>query len=324
MANEGTSPKIPTIQLSHGGVSMPVLGLGMAPNPPVPDEVTKNAVIDAVEVGYRHFDTATIYFTEKALGEGITQVLNCGMVKSREELFITSKLWVSDAHPNLVVPALKTTLKNMKLEYLDLYLIHWAVSAKPGPPVYPIKQEDFLPFDLKGVWTAMEECQRLGLAKAIGVSNFTQKKLQQLLTIATIPPAVNQVEVNPTWQQKELINFCKSKHILVTAYSPLGGPLGGHNGVMESNILKEIAKAKGKTVAQVALRWGYEQGIAVVVKSFNKDRMKQNLGIFDWELTSDEHEKIRSIPQGRTCDGSDYTSPLGPICTIEELWDGEI
>lgn len=111
MANEGTSPKIPTIQLSHGGVSMPVLGLGMAPNPPVPDEVTKNAVIDAVEVGYRHFDTATIYFTEKALGEGINQVLDCGMIKSREELFITSKLWVSDAHPNLVLPALKTTLK---------------------------------------------------------------------------------------------------------------------------------------------------------------------------------------------------------------------
>ncbi|KAL2904136.1 Non-functional NADPH-dependent codeinone reductase 2 [Bienertia sinuspersici] len=324
MANEATSERIPSIKLNHGGASMPVLGLGMAPNPPVPDEVTKIAVIDAVEVGYRHFDTATIYFTEKALGEGITEVLNRGMIQSREQLFITSKLWVSDAHPNLVLPALKTTLQNMKLEYLDLYLIHWPVSGKPCPPAYPIKKEEFLPFDLKGVWTAMEECQRLGLTKAIGVSNFTRKKLQQLMSLATVPPAVNQVEVNPTWQQKELIEFCKTKGILVTAYSPLGGPLGGHNGVMESSVLKNIAQAKGKTVAQVALRWAYEHGISIVVKSFNKDRMKQNLEIFDWELSSEDHANIRTIPQHRTCDGLDYTSPLGPIHTIEELWDGEV
>ncbi|XP_021747987.1 non-functional NADPH-dependent codeinone reductase 2-like [Chenopodium quinoa] len=245
------------------------------------------------------------------------------MVKSREDLFITSKLWVSVGHPNLVVPALKTSLQNMKLDYLDLYLIHWPVSAKPGPPAYPIKKDEFLPFDIKGVWTAMEECQRLGVAKAIGVSNFTKKKLKQLMATATIPPAVNQVEVNPTWQQKELIDFCKEKRIIVTAYSPLGGPLGGHNGVMGSDILKDIAKAKGKSVAQVALRWAYELGITVVVKSFNKDRMKQNLEIFDFELSSDDHERICCIPQGRTCDGLDYTSPLGPIYTIEELWDGE-
>ncbi|KAH9609148.1 hypothetical protein KSS87_002374 [Heliosperma pusillum] len=273
MASDATSPKIPTITLNHGGVSMPVLGLGMAPNPAVPDEVTKNAVLEAVEVGYRHFDTATIYFTENALGEGISEVLRRGM---------------------------------------------------PLPPAYPIKPEDFRPFDYKGVWAAMEECQKLGLTKAIGVSNFTPKKLEQLLATATIPPAVNQVEVNPTWQQKELIEFCKTQGIVVTAYSPLGGPLGGHNGVMESNLLKEIAHAKGKTVAQVALRWAYELGITVVVKSFNKGRMKQNLEIFDWELSPEDHEKISSIPQARTCSGLDYTSPFGPFRTVEELWDEEV
>ncbi|KAL9246456.1 hypothetical protein vseg_019988 [Gypsophila vaccaria] len=317
----GKEAKIPTIQLNHGGVSMPVLGLGMAPNPAVPDEVTKTAVLEAVEVGYRHFDTATIYFTEDALGDGISEVLKQGMVSSREELFVTSKLWCSDGHADLILPALKTSLQKLKLDYLDLYLIHWPVSGKPLPPAYPIKPEDFRPFDFKGVWAAMEECQKLGLTKAIGVSNFTRKKLEQLLATATIPPAVNQVEVNPTWQQKELIEYCKTKGIVVTAYSPLGGPLGGHNGVMESSLLKEIAHAKGKTVAQVAIRWAYEQGITVVAKSFNKERMKQNLDIFDFELSPEDHEKIKSIPQGRTCTGHDYTSPFGPFRTVEELWE---
>lgn len=248
-----------------------------------------------------------------------------GLITSRSELFITSKLWCSDAHRDRVVPALQTSLRKLNLEYIDLYLIHWPLSSKPGVYEYPIKEEDFVAMDYKSVWEGMEECKKLGLAKCIGVSNFSCKKLAHILSFATIPPAVNQVEVNPTWQQKELIEFCRDNGILVTAYSPLGaiGTFYGSKNVMESEVLKEIANHRCKSVAQVCLRWAVEQGIAVVVKSFNEERMKQNLDIFSWELSAEDHEKIRRIPQSRVCRGLDYTSRFGPCKTIEELWDGE-
>ncbi|GAB2280386.1 hypothetical protein Dimus_015021 [Dionaea muscipula] len=317
---------VPRARLSHGGGSMPLLGLGMAPDPPVPHDVTRGAVLDALEVGYRHFDTAALYKTEQPLGEAISQALLSSLIRSREEIFVTSKLWCSDAHKGLVLPALHKTLQNLELDYVDLYLIHWPVSSTPGAIEYPIKKEDFRPMDYKSIWADMEECQKLGLAKAIGVSNFSCKKLSHLLAIATIPPAVNQVEVNPAWQQKKLIDFCKANNILVTAYSPLGatGTFYGNNRVLESDIINEIATTRGKTAAQVSLRWAFEQGIAVVVKSFNRERMKQNLDIFDWELSADDHEKIRKIPQSRVCTGSDYTSSYGPFRTLEELWDEEL
>lgn len=143
---------------------------------------------------------------------------------------------------------------------------------------HPIKKEDFMAMDYKSVWQSMEECKRLGLAKSIGVSNFSRKKLAHLLAIATIPPAVNQVEVNPSWQQKQLIEFCNTNGVLVTAYSALGavGTFYGSNKLIESDVLKEIASRRRKSIAQVCLRWAVEQGIGVVVKSFNKERMKQN------------------------------------------------
>ncbi|PSS13565.1 Non-functional NADPH-dependent codeinone reductase [Actinidia chinensis var. chinensis] len=322
-----TNPcKIPELTLTSGGLKMPVLGFGTASDPPVQPETAKRAVLEAIGLGYRHFDTAALYFTEEPLGEAIAEALGLGLIGSREELFITSKLWCSDAHDKLVLSALQRTLKNLKLEYLDLYLIHWPVGSKAGIYEYPIKKEDFVPMDYKSVWAAMEECQRLGLTKAIGVSNFSCQKLSQVLSTATIPPSVNQVEVNPVWQQKKLIEFCKGNGILVISYAALGafGTFYGTNRVMESEVLKEIAKARGKTVPQVCLRWAYEQGIGVLVKSFNKERMKQNLGIFNWELTKEEREKIGEIPQSRACLGHDYTSVHGPFKTIEELWDGEL
>ncbi|XP_021747957.1 non-functional NADPH-dependent codeinone reductase 2-like [Chenopodium quinoa] len=317
---------IPRIQLSHNGGSIPVLGFGTAPDPPVAAEITKTAVLTAIEAGYRHFDTACLYYTEQPLGEAIAQAIKQGLITSRDDLFITSKLWCSDGHRDRVVPALQATLRKLNLDYVDLYLIHWPVSSKPGVYEYPIKKEDFMAMDYKSVWEGMEECKKLGLAKSIGVSNFSRTKLAQILSFATIPPAVNQVEVNPSWQQKEMIEFCKAKGVLVTAYSPLGafGTFYGSKNVMESDVLKEIANRRNKSVAQVCLRWGVEQGIAVVVKSFNKERMKQNLDIFDWELSAEDLEKIRKIPQYRVCRGLDYTSNFGPFVTIEELWDGEI
>ncbi|CAK9182509.1 unnamed protein product [Ilex paraguariensis] len=281
---------MPDIKLSSGCRGMPVLGLGTAADLPVDSQTIYQAVSLAIELGYRHFDTAALYNSEQPTGEAMAAALQCGIIKSRDELFITSKLWCSDSHGEHVLPAIQKTLKNLNVDYIDLYLIHWPVSSTPGNYEYPIKKEDFLPMDYKSVWAAMEECQRLGLTKSIGVSNFSCKKLSDVLAVAKIPPAVNQVEVNPCWQQKKLIELCKDNGVLVVAYAVLGavGTFYGTNRVMESEVLKEIAKARGKTVPQICLRWAHEQGLGVLVKSFNKERMKQNLEIFNWALSEDE------------------------------------
>ncbi|GMJ13166.1 hypothetical protein like AT1G59960 [Hibiscus trionum] len=323
---EATSLRIPEHLLGSNGKKMPLLGFGTAVSPPVGDEATKMAILQAIKLGYRHFDTAAKYGSEQPLGEAIQEALSIGLIKSRDELFITTKLWCGDAHGDLVVPALKRSLQNLKLECLDLFLIHWPVSAKPGTYEFPIKEDNFLPMDFNSVWAAMEDCQKLGLAKSIGVSNFSCKKLTDLLAIAKIPPAVNQVEMNPVWQQKKLREFCKGKGIFLTAYSPLGaiGTFYGSNRVIECEVLKEIAKAKGKSVAQISLRWIYEQGVGVIVKSFNGERMKQNLEIFDWRLSEEELKRIGGIPQTRGVPGRAYVSKYGPFRTVDEIWDGEM
>ncbi|XAR65008.1 Codeinone reductase (NADPH) [Bertholletia excelsa] len=317
---------IPQVALSSGSLTMPVVGLGTATFPYVGPEVLKQAVLEAIGLGYRHFDTAAIYQTEQPLGEAIAEALSLGLIKSRDELFITSKLWCTDAHSDRVLPALQKTLENLKLDYLDLYLVHWPLSLKPGRLEYPIPKEDLISMDFHSVWAAMEECQRQGLARSIGVSNFSCKKLGEILATAKIPPAVNQVEMNPIWQQKKLIKFCRANGVLVTAYSPLGaaGSPWGSKRVMECEMLKDIAKAKGRTLAQICLRWSYQQGVGIIVKSFNKERMKENLEIFDWELTDEEMKKIEEIPQRRGCLGEEYISENGPFKSVEELWDGEL
>ncbi|XP_022775564.1 non-functional NADPH-dependent codeinone reductase 2-like [Durio zibethinus] len=325
---EATSFSIPEHVLRWSGQKMPITGFGTASDPVEGSElVTKLAVLQAIKLGYRHFDTASLYGTEQPLGEAITEAISLGLIKTRDELFITSKLWCIDAHGELVLPALRRSLENLKMEYLDLYLIHWPLSVKKGIQGVSGDEEYFIfPMDFSSVWAAMEDCQRLGLTKSIGVSNFSCKKVANILAIAKIPPAVNQVEVNPLWQQNKLREFCHANGILLSAYSPLGaiGTSWGSNRVLECEVLKEIAEAKGKTVAQVCLRWAYEQGVSIIVKSFNGERMKQNLDIFNWSLSEDELKKINDIPQSRGCRGEEFLSKNGPFKTLEELWDGEI
>ncbi|KAL5124389.1 NAD(P)H-dependent 6'-deoxychalcone synthase [Glycine soja] len=179
--------------------------------------------------------TVSIYGSEEALGEAIAEDLQLGLVKSIEELFITSKLWPTNNFPHLVLPALQKSLH-----------------VKPVDWETPYTEDLITTFDLRGVWKGMEECQKLGLAKSIGVSNFTCKKLEDLLSFATIPPSVNQVEMNPDWHQKKLKEIYDAKGIIITAFSPLGakGASWGSNVVMGSEILKEIAEAHGRTIAQ--------------------------------------------------------------------------
>ncbi|PON99055.1 hypothetical protein TorRG33x02_052920, partial [Trema orientale] len=321
------STDIPNLVLgsSTGLKGMPVIGLGTASEDRDPSAL-KRAVVEAIKLGYRHFDTASLYGSEQGLGEAIAESLKLGLVASRDELFITSKLWITDAHPDLVIPTLKKSLGNLQLESLDLYLIHWPISAKPGKRLFPIDEKDLMPMDFESVWGAMEECQRLGLTRSIGVSNFSCKKLDNILSFATIPPSVNQVELNPTWQQQKLREFCGSNNIIVTAYSPLGakGTRWGTNDVLDNEVLKDIAIARGKTVAQVSLRWIYEQGATLVVKSYNKERLKENLQIFDWALSEHDIQKIKLIPQHKVNVNTAFVSAHGPYKSLEELWDGEI
>ncbi|KAH6771036.1 oxidoreductase superfamily protein [Perilla frutescens var. hirtella] len=309
---------IPSVKLSGCEKAMPVMGMGTASFPPAGLEATKAAVLEAIKAGYRHFDTAFAYGSEKAVGEAVAEAVRVGLVESRDDLFITTKLWASFTHPTQVVPACRMSLQNLQLEYVDLYLIHWPVTLTEMVWKTPVPVEIVKHLDMKGVWEAMEECKNLGLTKAIGVSNFSCTKIQQLLTTAKIPPAVNQVEMNPVWQQKKLRDLCNEKSIHVTAYSPLGGnnTKWGDNRIVESDVLADIAKARGKTTAQVALRWAYEQGVSIASKSFNKERMRENLQIFDWTLSDQELDKISQLPQAK---GVTLASILGPHDIVLEI-----
>ncbi|KAJ6976934.1 methylecgonone reductase isoform X2 [Populus alba] len=294
--------EIPEVLLSSGH-KMPLIGMGTVAVPLPPPETLVPVFINAIESGYRHFDSAALYGSEESLGQAVAEALDRGLLSSREDLSITSKLWCPDAHRDLVLPALKKSLQRLRLEYVDLYLIHMPARVKQEVEGLNFSEEDLLPFDIKGTWEAMEECSRLGLCKSIGV------------------------EMNAVWQQKKLVELCKEKGIHVSAWSPLGanGASWGSLAVMESPILKEIAAAKEKSVSQIALRWIHEQGASVIVKSFNKERMKLNLQIFDWELSTEDTEKINIIPQRRGYSGEVFISKdYGPYKSLEEFWDDDI
>ncbi|KAJ9699617.1 hypothetical protein PVL29_005471 [Vitis rotundifolia] len=296
--------QIPGVLLSSGQ-EMPLVGMGTATSPwPQPHHLT-SILVDAIEVGYRHFDTAELW----------QRLWREASFKGRSEVFITSKLWCKDNHPDLVLPAINKTLQKLGMEYVDLYLVHWPVRLKKDAPDKDFRGKDVVPWDMKGTWEAMEECCRLGLAKSIGVSNFSCKKLSQLLQYAAIPPAVNQVEMNAAWQQVKLREFCREKGIHVGAWSPLGanGAFWGSLAVVESPILKEISAAKGRSLAQVALRWLHQ----------HREKMTENLQIFDWEFNDDELTKIEKIPQRRGFAGQWFVHPNGPYKSVEELWDDD-
>ncbi|CAN6288570.1 unnamed protein product [Urochloa humidicola] len=319
---------VPTVALSSGK-PMPRLGFGTATATLGQVEGhagVKEAVLRAIDAGYRHFDTAAVYNTEAAVGDAVAEAVRAGTVASRDELYVTSKLWIADAHPGRVLPALQKTLQSLQMEYVDLYLIHFPLSMRPLPEGAPlVVKEELVALDMKGVWEEMEECHRRGLAKAIGVSNFTCKKLEHLLSFARIPPAANQVEVHPYCRQNKLREFCRANGIQLCAYSPLGGKgtPWANDCVMNSPILKQISQDRDKTVAQVCISWVYEQGDVVITKSFNERRMHENLDIFDWELSDDDCNKINDLPESRgNCDFMVHES--GPYKTVDEFWDGEI
>lgn len=251
----------------NNGVEIPVLGFGVFQ---IPQEQTKQAVLDAIEVGYRHFDTAQSYFNEEEVGDAIAET-----IIPRENLFITTKVWLSNYGYENTKTSIKISLEKMKLDYLDLVLLHQ-------------------PFgDVFGSYKALVDLQKEGKIRAIGVSNFNELRLADIISFQDTVPQINQIEINPFHQREEdLQNALSRGNVQLEAWAPFAE---GKNGIFENEILSVIGKKYGKSLAQVILRWLYERGIVSLAKSLKKDRMKQNIDIFNFSLTSEDKEQIGTL-----------------------------
>jgi len=264
-SNYGKTVFIPTKTLNNG-VKMPALGFGTLE---LNDSVGINSVVKAISLGYRLFDTATIYGNEEAVGKGIKK---SGI--DRKKLFISTKLWVSDMGYENTKKAFERSLKKLGVDYLDMYLIH-----RPHG-------------DVQGSWKAMEELYKEGKIRAIGVSNFDSVQLADLMAKAEIKPAVNQIELNPFFQQPEMQRMIEKFGVQVEGWSPFAQ---GRNGLFTNKVLVEIGKKYNKTAAQVTLRWLIQRGIIVIPRTSNPAYMKENLNVFDFKLNKSDMQKIAAL-----------------------------
>jgi len=294
-----------TTSTLYTGAKIPTIGLGTWLSPK--DQVG-SAVKTAIELGYRHLDFAAVYDNEKEIGDALAEVFAEGKVK-REDLFITSKLWNTEHRPERVLPALQKTLADLKLTYLDLYLIHWPLPFVPSSET-PHTDENKNPLidkvPIHKTWEAMEECHAKGLAKHIGVSNFNVAYLQEICLGARVKPAVNQVELHPYLQQCDLIDYCKRNGIHVTAYSPLmqSVPKEGTISLREHPTIVKIADKHKKTPVQIVLRWHIQRSdnISAIPKSVTKEYIAQNLAVYDFALDESDMSEIKSMEKNlRTC-----------------------
>lgn len=255
------------------GVSIPMLGFGTYRIKPA--EVA-DAIAEALATGYRHFDCAHIYGNEVEVGEAFKK---SGI--KREDLFVTSKVWNADQGYARTLAAFNQTLKDLQLDYLDLYLIHW-----------PNEENFQLTLD---TWRALEKIYADGKVKAIGVSNFSEEQLKEVFAMATVKPMVNQIERHPYKTQVELAKFDQDNGIVNEGYSPIGH---GHL-ILEDPTINKVAQAHGKTPAQVVLRWQIDTGFVIFPKSSNSEHVKANFDIFDFNLTADEIKAISALDQDK-------------------------
>lgn len=256
----------------NNGVTMPLEGFGVFQ---VPDpEVCEQAVLDAVAGGCRLIDTAAAYMNEEAVGRAVAK---CGV--PREELFIVTKLWVQDASYEGAKKAFQASLDKLGLDYLDLYLIHQPMG------------------DYMGAWRAMEELYKAGKIRAIGVCNCYPHVLADICETAAVRPAVNQVELHPFFQQEDALKLMKEYGVQPMAWGPLAE---GRHGIFTHPVLTEIGGKYGKTPAQVALRWNVDRGVVIIPKSTHKERIEQNMDIWDFSLSAEDMEEIARLDLGRS------------------------
>jgi 2,5-diketo-D-gluconate reductase A len=256
----------------NNDVRMPILGFGVF-QIPEPAECERS-VVDAIAAGYRLIDTAASYMNEEAVGRGLRA---SGV--PRDELFVTTKLWVQDTGYERTRQAIDASLRRLQLDHLDLYLIHQPYG------------------DVHGSWRAMEEAHRLGKLRAIGVSNFHSDRLMDIMAFNQVPPAVNQVEVNPFHQQVEGVAFMHANGVQTQAWAPFAE---GRNHLFENPVLLDISRKHGKSVGQVVLRWVVQRGIVALAKSVRKERMVENLTIFDFALDEDDIARITTLETGQS------------------------
>ncbi|MGK7943467.1 MAG: aldo/keto reductase [Microcystaceae cyanobacterium] len=308
------------------GDRIPALGLGTWKS--APDQVYQ-AVKEALTLGYQHIDCAAIYRNEAEIGRAFTETLATGQIK-REDLWITSKLWNNAHKQDQVIPALKQTLSDLNLDYLDLYLIHWPVALKETV-LLPDTGADFYSLEevpLLETWLGMEEAKKEGLCRHIGVSNFSQTKLDQLLKNAADKPEVNQVECHPYFSQTDLLNYCQSNNVLLTAYSPLGSgdrpdafKKEDEPVLLNHPLLKEIGEKYQASPAQILLAWAIGRETVVIPKSVNPTRLKENLAAAEITLSSEDLSKITQLDRHyRYVDGEFWTRDGSPY-TLSNLWD---
>lgn len=253
----------------NNGVDIPILGYGTFQ---IPSSIAEECVLNALNVGYRLIDTAAAYFNEKEIGKAIkkSKIL-------REEIFVVTKVWIQDAGYENTIKAFYTSLKNLDLDYIDLYLIHQPYG------------------DYYGSWKAMEELYRKGKIRAIGVCNFSMERFVDLYMNCKIKPMVNQIEFHPFFQQNQVQNLLKDYNCQIQAWGPLNE---GQRNIFKHEILEEIAKKHDKTVAQIVLRWHIQKHIMTIPKTIHKDRMIENMNIWDFQLDSEDFKKIDQLNFG--------------------------
>jgi len=302
-----------TLTLANGS-QFPSMGLGLWK---IPEASTAAMTYAALGCGYRHLDSAFDYGNEVQTGEGIARALKDGICK-REELWVTSKLWNTYHKKEHVRPALEKSLSDLGLDYLDLYLIHFPIAQefvpfdKKYPPGWFFDEDaenpaiQFAKVPLLETWQAMESLVEAGLVKNIGVCDFGVSLLRDLMNSADTVPSVLQIERHPYLEQKKLVRFCQESGIAVTGFSPLGagsylelGMAQPEDSVLEESSVKDIADSHGKTPAQVVLRWGIQQGTAVIPKTSKPERLEENLDVYGFDLSESEMEEISKLDQHR-------------------------
>ena len=308
------------------GDRMPLIGLGTWKSNP--GEVYA-AVREAIRLGYRHIDCAALYGNEAEIGNAIRDEILAGAV-TRKDLWVTSKLWCNAHGRDNVGPALRKTLSDLGLDSLDLYLIHWPIPLKPTA-VFPGSADDFLPLaeaPIHSTWAGMEAAVEAGLARHIGVSNFSAKKIRELLPHCRIKIEVNQVERHPLLQQNALVAYCASQGIHVTAYSPLGSsdrpafvkapdaPV-----LLENPVIRSIAETHGFTPAQVLIAWHIQQGVSAVPKSVTPSRLAENLAAGELKLPEADLERIADLDRGYRLIAGDFWVVKGTPWTQQTIWD---